>query len=258
MKQELIKQAFKLGNSAGVLLPAEWKNRKVIVKLVDKSIQEEIFEILNERNLLSNTLGIFLAGSYARNEETESSDIDILIITDNINKNLKIGKYEIILISKDKLYLQIKNNLYLVSLINEAKPILNNDLLKSLKDMTTNVSLKKSIEDIKSILKTNQNIISMYEELDEKVIDGTIYSLVLRLRELYLIECIKNNKTPTNKEFISIINKVATPESYNAYLRVKNDSKDKKIIPVNEAKSLLLETKKRLIRLENGKKNQET
>jgi hypothetical protein len=78
------------------------------------------------------------------------------------------------------------------------------------------------------------------------------------LRELYLIECIKNNKTPTNKEFISIINKVATPESYNAYLRVKNDSKDKKIIPVNEAKSLLLETKKRLIRLENGKKNQET
>ena len=40
MKYEIIKQAFKLGNSAGVLLPIEWKDRKVAIKLVDKSITE--------------------------------------------------------------------------------------------------------------------------------------------------------------------------------------------------------------------------
>ena len=102
MKQELIKKAFKLGNSAGVLLPIEWINKKVSVKLVEESISQDIFEILEKSNLLKNTIGIFLAGSYARGEETELSDIDVLILTDEINKQVKIGKYEIIFISQDK------------------------------------------------------------------------------------------------------------------------------------------------------------
>ena len=102
MKHEVIKQAFKLGNSAGVLLPVEWNGKKVSIKLIDKSISQEIFEILEEKNILKNTIGIFLAGSYARGEETEKSDIDILIITDTLDMQIKTGKYEIILVSKSK------------------------------------------------------------------------------------------------------------------------------------------------------------
>ena len=86
MKSEIIKQAFKLGNSAGVLLPIDWKNKKVKVQLIDKSINQDILEILEEKDLLKNVIGIFLAGSYAREEATESSDIDVLVITDTINK----------------------------------------------------------------------------------------------------------------------------------------------------------------------------
>jgi len=254
MQYEIIKQAFKLGNSAGVLLPREWKDRKVAIKLVDKSITQEILEILDEKDYLKNTIGIFLAGSYARGEETEISDIDILIITDNINKQVKIGKYEIFFISKDRVDKYIRINLYFISLINEAKVILNNELLNDYKNKIKQISIKRYIEDIKSVTKINEKAIDIDEELGEKVSDETVYSVVLRLRELYLIKCLKNNIIPSNKEFLDLIKKIASEESYNAYLRIKNDLKPKKVIPVKEARAFIGEIKKRIGSLEHGKK----
>jgi len=129
MESEIIKQAFKLGNSAGVLLPVEWRDKKVAIKLIDKSITQELLEILDEKNLLKNTIGIFLAGSYARGEEEPDSDIDVLIVTDAINKNTKTGKYEITFISKDRFEKLFPESLYLASLIYESKAILNDEHL---------------------------------------------------------------------------------------------------------------------------------
>ena len=254
MENEIIKKAFKLGNSAGVLLPIEWKDKKVAIKLIDKSISKEILEILDEKDLLKNTIGIFLSGSYARGEETEFSDIDVLIITDSINKQIKIGKYEIIFISNDKFEKSFMKSLYLVSLINEAKVILNNDLLNDYKSKIKRISIRNHIDEIKSITKINEKSVELDEELGEKVPDETLYSVVLRLRELYLIECLKSGKNPTKKEFINLMKKFASEESYNAYLRIKNDLKSKKVISVEEARALIGEIKKRLRELENGKK----
>ena len=254
MENEIIKKAFKLGNSAGVLLPIEWKDRKVAIKLIEKSISKEILEILEEKNLLKNTIGIFLFGSYVRGEEKESSDIDALVVTDNINKQIKTGKYEIIFISKDKFEKSVTKNLYLVSLINEAKAILNNDLLNSYKNKIKMIPIKKYLDEIKSVTKINEKFLEIDEELGEKVPDETLYSIVLRLREIYLIECLKSKKNPTNKEFLNLIKRNASEESYNAYLRIKNDLKSKKIIPVKEARALINEIKKGLKGLGNGKK----
>ena len=39
MKQELIKQIVKVGNSAGVILPREWLNGKARIELIEKAIQ---------------------------------------------------------------------------------------------------------------------------------------------------------------------------------------------------------------------------
>jgi len=253
MKQELIKKAFKLGNSAGVLLPIEWINKKVSVKLVEESISQDIFEILEKSNLLKNTIGIFLAGSYARGEETELSDIDVLILTDEINKQVKIGKYEIIFISQDKFEKSILKNVYLASLINEAKAILNSSLLEIYKDKIGKVQINKNILEMESIIRINQKAIEIDEELGEKVLDETLYSLILRLREIYLIGCLKNKKIPSNKEFLNLIRRVASEESYNAYIRIKNDLKSKKVIPVEEAKSLIEEIKRGIERLKHGK-----
>lgn len=254
MKYEIIKQAFKLGNSAGVLVPIEWKDKKVVIKLIDKSISQEIVEILNEDNLLKNTIGIFLSGSYAREEQTEKSDIDILIITDCVNKQTKLGKYEITYISKEKFDKSLQKNIYLASLINEAKAIFNNELLKYYKNRIKDISIKKYLKEIKSMTKINEKSINLDKELKEKVSDETLYSIILRLRELYLIECLKNNRQYSNKEFIQLIKKIASEESYNAYLRIKNDLKSKKKISVQEAKSLISEIKRRISDLKHAKK----
>ncbi|MBI2449139.1 nucleotidyltransferase domain-containing protein [Candidatus Pacearchaeota archaeon] len=254
MKYEIIKQAFKLGNSAGVVLPSNWKDKKVSIKLIERSITEEIFEILEEKDLLKNTIGIFLAGSYARGEETEDSDIDVLVVTDNIDRQIKVGKYEIVFISKSKFEKSITKSLYLASLINEAKVILNNYILQYYKNKVKGISTKEYINEIKSITRINKGFVDIDEELEEKVLDETLYSIVLRLRELYLIECLKNNKTPSNKEFIYLINKIANEESYKAYLRIKNDTIPKKVVSVKDARALIDEIKKRIGNMEHGKK----
>ena len=252
MKSELIKQTFKLGNSAGVILPIEWKDKKVKVQLIDKSITQDILEILEEKDFLKNVIGIFLAGSYARGEETELSDVDVLVVTDNIDKNIKVREYEIILISREKFEKTIETSIYLASLINEAKTILNNDFIKNYKNKIIQIPLKKPIEDIMSMIKINEISINLDEEMGKNVPDETLYSVILRLRELYLIGCLKNNKKPMNCEFIELIKKIAgSEEPYNSYLRIKNDLKPKQIISIKEARALIEYMKKKTRDLES-------
>ena len=78
---EILKTTTSWGNSAGVLLPREWKNKEVKVILIDRTLQikKEIFDILND--YLSDIVGIYLVGSYARGEQIERSDVDVLVIT---------------------------------------------------------------------------------------------------------------------------------------------------------------------------------
>lgn len=236
-------------------MPIEWNGKKVAVRLIEKSITQTVLEILDEKGLLKSTLGIFLAGSYARGEENEKSDIDILVITENISKQLKVGNYEITFIPKDKLYRLLKKSLYLNALIREAKAILNNELLQQYKKEASFLSIKSHLREIKSISKIHEDSISIDEGLGEKISDGIIYSLVLRLRELYLIECMKNNEISSNSKFIHLLGKISCTKCYESYLRVKNDLKPRVVIPVREARSLISEIKKRIARLEHDKEN---
>ena len=86
---ELIKPIVRVGNSAGVLVPKDWLNGEARVTLVKKpqNIRQNTLEILNA--YLPHIIGLYLVGSYARGEQTSTSDIDILGITDNINKKIK-------------------------------------------------------------------------------------------------------------------------------------------------------------------------
>ena len=83
MENELIKPVIRVGNSAGILVPKAWINGKAKVELISRpvNIKKDIIEILED--YLEDILGIYLVGSYARKEETEKSDIDILAITDS-------------------------------------------------------------------------------------------------------------------------------------------------------------------------------
>ncbi|PIN88415.1 hypothetical protein COU61_05020 [Candidatus Pacearchaeota archaeon CG10_big_fil_rev_8_21_14_0_10_35_13] len=252
MDEGIIRQAFKLGNSAGVLLPVGWNGRKVIIKLLKKPINQEVIEILEERDLLKNTLGIYLTGSYSRNEETESSDVDILVITDKINLQIKKDKYEIVLVSKEKFEKKFQKDLYLYSMIREARAIMNNELLEKYKNKNSKIQINKIITEIKAVTKINEKAVSLDEELGIKVSDGTVYSIILRLRELYLIKCLKEKKSPTNKEFLKIIKSSGSEGSYESYLRIKNDKKPRKVVSVIEANLLINELKNMIEEIKNG------
>jgi len=251
MQQQLIKNTIKLGNSSAVILPNTWKYKKVKIQLVEESITEDILEILLKSDLLKQTIGIYLTGSYARNEETEESDIDILVITDSIDKQIKQGTYEITFVSKDNLDKKLKSSLYLISLIKEAKPLLNKPLIEQYKKATTNLPLKKYLKEIKSMININKQMADLDKDAGDKVSDGTVYSVILRLRELYLINTILNKKQYNKKEFLELINNQGL---YGAYLRIKNDQKSKDNSQVEDVEKVLDISEKLIKKLENGKK----
>jgi len=252
MKQELIKQTIKFGNSSGVILPNTWKNKKVRVQLVETSIIQDVIEILHQKGFLEETIGIYLVGSYARGEETEKSDIDLLVITENINKQIKTGNYEITLISKKRLEEKAKKSLYLLSMIKEAKTLINKNLIKNYKTFALDISLKNYLKEIKSIIEFNKKILNLNKELNEKVEDGTIYSLILRLRELYLIDCLKTNKKYNKKDFLKLID---NEKLYNAYLRVKNNLALKNNSLVKDSEKLVLKAKQLIEKINLLKNN---
>jgi len=239
-EQELIKPIIKVGNSAGVILPIEWLKGKAKIILLEKPINpsQEIFEILQED--MPNITSIALVGSYARGEENSDSDIDVLVITNGLDKKINLGRYEIILISEDNLKKELeKNALPLLPMLLEAKPLLNKELIaKYTKTKINGKNLKWHIETTKSALEVIKKSLELAEK-EKNVSDNVIYSIILRLREIYLVDCIIHNKKASNKRLLELIYKLANSyEPYNSYIRAKAKSSSKKVIKVEQAINL--------------------
>lgn len=241
-QEQIIRKVTKIGNGAHIFAPKGWLNEEVIILRVSKpklSIKEEILKIISD--YMKDILGIYLVGSYGRGEETERSDVDVLVISEKINKKIKQGRYNIIILSKENIEKQLKiNALPLIPMLKEAKSLLNSALIESYKDLNlTEKNLKFHIETTKSALNVNKEIIKLDKERNSKCSDAVSYSLILRLREVYIIECLIKSKLWNNKEFIKLIEKIAgSREAYEGYLRVKDNKKIKKNLKTEEAEKL--------------------
>ena len=100
MNKLIRKQAVRIGNSAGVLLPKEWMHYIVEVKLIQPvNVEGEVLEILRKEKYLNDVRAVALVGSYARGEQTARSDVDVLIITKDIDKIINRGKYNLLFVS---------------------------------------------------------------------------------------------------------------------------------------------------------------
>lgn len=242
MDIDLIKPIVRVGNSAGVILPREWLHGEAKVTLIRKGLEpeKEIFEILKDN--LHDVLGIYMAGSYARGEQNEKSDVDILVITNKTNLKINKGKYEILIISKDNLEREIElNALPLIPMLKEAKTILNSNLSEKYKNtQLTEKNLRFHFETSESALKINEDLINIARETGSNCGDEVAYSLVLRLRETYIIDCIIKGKLWSNKEFLNLIKRVSgSLTAYNGYLRVKGNMSSKEELDCDEAERLL-------------------
>lgn len=240
--EKIIKKAREVGTGAGVLLPRDWLGKNVSVQLVTLSaeeIAEKLIKILLKKEILNHALGIYLIGSYARNEQEISSDIDILVITDNTNSLISEDNFEIICISQENIEKNLKNNLYYIIALKEAKPLFNQQLLDFLRNKINlkEFNYKKNLKEIKQIIQLNKKLLS---QEDSGLVNDIIYSLILRVKELYLLTCLKQGKMPLKKDFLNII----TKKIYRAYQEIKENKKITEKISLQELKEIMEKAKK--------------
>jgi len=238
-----IKKTVKAGNSSAVVLPRAWLNKEVRVELIKKTPEMILFDVLGvikEHINLKEVIGIYLTGSYARGEEDEESDIDILVITENSDKEMiNEGIYNILIVSVGLLNQKLKKDLFPIGqMIKEAKPLLNSNYLDSIEIKVTKDNVKWYLDSTKDKLKIIEHIIEKKDN-KTKVNDKIIYTLILRIRTLYIIEKLIKNENYSKRDFIRIIMKIANEERiYERYLAVKNNGKEKNEISIEETKKL--------------------
>ena len=81
--------------------------------------------------------------------------------------------------------------------------------------------------------------ISFSKENMENISDNVIYSLILRLRESYIVNCLIKNRKSTTKEFVRLTEFITgSDNAYEAYLRIKNGKKSQRIILIDIAEKL--------------------
>lgn len=257
--ETITKKTIRVGNSAGVLLPREWINGVVEVKLLeppldyDELIKNILIIIKEKLSGLAELKSLAITGSYARGEETEDSDIDILMITNKTDEHLRIGKFDILMLTEEKLKEELeKNAIPLLPMLREAKAIINNDLISKYANQTVNKkNVKWYVETTKSMMKEVKKDIDFSKQINENVSQASAYSLILRLRTLYIIECMKKNRIWNKREFLRIVKKISGSFNvYEEYLKVKNKlkgrEKEKSELKIDEAEKLMMYVNKKI------------
>ena len=188
-----IKTVQSFGNSGHIVLPKDYVGKRIRFVVEPKSfedIKSEALEIL--KPYLEDILGIYLYGSYARNEQTIDSDIDILVITNTKLKLIdKINAYSVVSATVMELESTLKNNaVLLLPIVKEARTIINPRLLEKYKEYKfTNKNTKWFIDSSMHVLELNKKGLDLNFE-----IGSLVYSLMLRIRGLLMIKLMLNNK----------------------------------------------------------------
>ena len=235
-----IKKTVKAGNSSAVILPRAWLNQEVRVELLKKNPETILLDVINTAKKhieLKKIIGIYLVGSYARGEESKDSDIDVMVISSNIDREMiHEGFYNILIVSEELLNQKLKQNLFPVGqMIKEAKPLINSSYLNLIEVKVTKKNVKWYIDTTNEKLKLIKNLI---KKSGEKVNSRIIYTLILRIRTLHIIQKLINNENYSKKDFISLIEKISSRNSYESYLEVKNELKETNKVAKKEAEKL--------------------
>ena len=235
----------KFGNSSHVVLPKEYIGRRIKFVTEPKTFQDikfEIVEILKPH--LENIIGVYLYGSYARNEQTIDSDIDILVITSSRLKIIEnINDYHIVSTTINSIENTLRNDAILIlPIIKEAKTIINPDFLDSYKNYKFIKSNTKTfLDNTEKILLLNKRGIKLGFE-----IGSLIYSLMLRIRGLLMIKLMMGNKLYSKESLFSYlennrIQKNKILEIYRVYTNEKNNIhvKESEVIAKADIEKLL-------------------
>lgn len=257
---KLIKKVIGIGNGAAVYVPKEFQGREILVVLPE-GINEVRNRILtNLIEFMPNIIGVYIYGSYARNEQEIDSDIDILIITKEKDARIKeaLKEMDVRVMILENLKKSIENLPALIMpILKEAKTFLNPQLISDLKNLDINFKkFKWNFDDTKRIIKIIEKFIKID---DEDIASSHIYSLIMRIRVCYMIDSLLNNKLFSNKGVETLLinyglNKDEIYKFYDIYRKVRDNRDVDSIIKKEEILKLINITKDYLIRIENETK----
>ena len=242
------KQAIvsKWGNSAGVSVPRAWLGQEVKIILVDRSLQirKEVFDILKED--FEDIMGVYLVGSYARGEQTKESDIDVIAISKVLKKEIVSGKYHVSIYPLESVKKTMKENpMMIYPRLVEAKVLFNGFFLDNLDLEFRKRNYSGFIEDTKGIIKMNREILEL-DKLEGNRLTSVdvIYSIVLRLRGMFILKCLECGKKYSLKSFNVWLKKeikgIDFKRIYGAYRLIKLDKKPLERFNVDEVEKLLI------------------
>ena len=248
LNMEQIIEVRKWGNSGGILLPREWLGKQVKVVLVDRTqeIKKEVFRILD--NYLEDIIGIYLVGSYARGEQRKDSDIDILVISKEIKKSIKSGKYEIEIIPLASVTRMIR--IYPAMIYPkfvDAKVILNRSLLEEIKEIELPKDcMRLYLDDSKRIIEIDKEFIEE-DKVASDVLESNsvVYSSLLRLRALFMMKVILKNEKYSNRKFQKwLVSELEIPNNeyngiYEIYGAVRDSRKPRERVSIDLAERLV-------------------
>jgi hypothetical protein len=126
-------------------------------------------------------------------------------------------------------------------MIREAKPLLNRNFLSSINVEVTKRNVSWYLKTTKERMKVIKSSINRIEQRkpDGKLSDAVAYSLILRLRTLYLIKCLMINKKYRKSEFLGLIKEISgSLTSYERYISAKNNQEYKRELPLAEGKRI--------------------
>jgi predicted nucleotidyltransferase len=241
-QEQLIRRVSNFGNGAHIFAPKEWVNEDVlIVRIEKKTIKQDILELLMPN--LDKVIGVFLYGSHSRGESSEDSDIDILVIArEKFNVEKRQG-IDLIVLPEKEIDNAIKiNPILLYSIFKEAKPIINEDYLLRLKRIKLNKSyFKQFLEQTVNSIKSSEEILELDKQTGKFVSNSIIYSLILRLRGIFIINTLLSNQDFSNFKFSKWIrsNEINYSSVYDVYRKVRDDKREKDVVPLKQGEILL-------------------
>jgi predicted nucleotidyltransferase len=246
--EEIVKEVTPFGNGSIVYTPKKWIGQtvRVILEKEPLNIKESTMELLQP--FLEQVKGVFLAGSFARNEQMPDSDIDVLVVSGKKFSLPKSGRFDFTIIDEEILRNELngKDPFYIYSLLQEAKPILNERLLKELREIKINKrGFRWAVEESESALRIVKEFLEFDKLQKRKKLDSTavIYSMILRFRGIFFIQCLSRNEKYSNKGFKSFLNKKGLPEElidsfYEIYRSERDGKKANAAVSIEDTERL--------------------
>lgn len=235
VQESIEKEVVSFGNGSIVYTPKKWIGKKVLVVLEEKplDIGGEAMQML--KPFLSHIEGVFLYGSFARHEQTEKSDIDILVISDKKISLQKRGKFDFLVKTREGFIEELKTDphLFLHQIADEARPILNESLLGELKQVSVKPDFKKLFDDTLGAFRNTKQLLEIDKKSGKKYLTSAvcIYSMILRLRGLFLVQGFIKKEAFSGKKFKEMIKSHGFKEkTINNFLDIYRAERDNKKI----------------------------